>query len=721
MYRPAGMLSHARHRAFLLLLQHQLFLQAQADRSNGRLNSGHCGATDARVSSDCAHGSSGAFSLTEWGAMGDHVPSVLGACLQMCANCARCRFISLSVQWRDCSWYWSCPTVHRAPSEFYWTSSTARLTPELQALTESGGVCFAARRPTQPLVLQGQQEDADLVGRALAKGRLDLRPERLLWIQTINPENFAECIFALLSALTRMHMSPGVLWRPMWPRNKERPHAAAARQLLQHLLDHLWRDGMPTQRADEFHQQLTKLSIRRAPLSARARCYAGPAAHAHTFTPLQSAYAFHPAMAAYDSFRTSVRRHLGLPLHLPAHASQPRAMLWQRRSAQGATAGREILNEGAVLAAMRGAGFTIDGAVEPHRLPLAELVRRLGDAKLLVSMHGAALVNAAFMQPNDGVVLEVFPPGMAYGSGFELCSNARLLHLSLFLRWAECDTSLTSSDATFRRSAFARWQCTAAETASCSGGGRWSNNTMADYLRRCEADVGNWFDMGICRAIARSMDAPLPLGPLRTLLQQGARYLRSPPSLRPALHGHAALRTTTAAGPGAGVVPRCPRALLLEQPKFHITPAGPTPTQTEGNGNGRDHYSTSRQPIQARRLVPSLLRSLGFCVRVRSSLTLTATDLVGTSLLLSRETPTGSNRRLRKRLPIELPRTALWVRIFSSTASNATQGLEEEEGARIAHSGPQLHGFCEPSSSGASGASGGPARCVVDERLLRTP
>ena len=632
-------------------------------------------------------------------------------------------------------------------------------------------MCFAARRPTQPLVLQGQQDDADLIDRALAKGRLELRPERLLWIQTINRENFAECIFALLSALTRMHMNPGVLpsagswpqvvtlsppfpapkapavavcgadaarrgrpaapmarvsgpitsqsvkflhsgvlWRPMWPHNTERPLAAAARELLQHLLDHLWRDGTPTQRADDFHQQLAKLSPRRSPLSARARCYAG-AASAHTYTPLQSAYAFQPAMVAYDSFRASVRRHVGLPLYLPAQASQPRAMLWQRRSAKGSAAGREILNEGGVLAAMRGAGFSIDGAVEPHQLPLAELVRRLGDAKLLVSMHGAAVVNAAFMQPNDGVVLEVFPPGMAYGSGFELCSNARLLHLSLFLRWAECDQSLTSSEATFRRSAFARWQCTAAETASCSGGGLWSNDTMAAYLCRCEADVGNWFDRGICMAIARSMNAPLPLGPLRILLQQGARYLRSPPSLRPALHGHATLRTT-ATGPGAGAVPRCPRALLLEQPKLLVTPAGPTPTEGSGIGNGRDPYS---RHLQARRLVPSLLRSLGFCVRVRSTLSLTATDLVNTSLLLSREMPGGS-RRPRQRL-LELPRTALWVRIFSSEA-NATQ--PEEGGARIQHSGPQAHGFCEPSGASGSPGPSGSSRCVVDERLLTT-
>ena len=383
------MMSHAR-RAFLLVLHHQLFLQARTNSVN-RLNRGHCGATNALVSSDCVHDSSGAFSLTEWDAMGDHVPSVLGACLQMCANCARCRFISLSIQWRDCSWYWSCPTVHREPPEFYWTGTTTQLSHKVQAISESGGVCFTAQRPTQPLVLQSQQDDSDLIDRALAKGRLDMRPERLLWIQTINPNNFAECIFALLSALTRVHMHPGVLWRPMWPRKKEKPNAAAARGLLQHLLDHLWQDGMPVQRADDFHRQLAKLSARRSPFSARARCYAG-AANAHTFMPLQSAYVFQPAEAAYDSFRASTRRHLGLSLllHLPGQVLQPRAMLWQRRSAEGATAGREILNEGAVLAAMRAAGFTIDGSIEPHRLPLAELVRRLGEAKLLVSMHGGA-------------------------------------------------------------------------------------------------------------------------------------------------------------------------------------------------------------------------------------------------------------------------------------------------------------------------------------------
>ena len=31
-------------------------------------------------------------------------------------------------------------------------------------------------------------------------------------------------------------------------------------------------------------------------------------------------------------------------------------------------------------------------------------------------------------------VPQVFPPGMAYGSGFELCSGAKLLHLPLFGR-----------------------------------------------------------------------------------------------------------------------------------------------------------------------------------------------------------------------------------------------------------------------------------------------
>lgn len=210
---------------------------------------------------------------------------------------------------------------------------------------------------------------------------------------------------------------------------------------------------------------------------------------------------------------------------------------------------------------------------------------------------------------------------------------------------------------------------------------------------RCEADVGNFFDMGICRAIARSMNAPLPLGPLSTLLWEGARYLSSPLSLRPALHGNA--YRTTATGRGAGVT-RCPRALLLAQPKLHITPSGPTPTKRNGRGQILQ--------LQARRLVPSLLRSLGFCVRVKADLT--PTDLVGTSLLLSRELPAGVPMP-RQRL--QLPRTALWVRIFSSKA-NATQ---VEDRARIEHNGPQVHGFCEPADASGS-------RCVVDERLLLT-
>ena len=106
---------------------------------------------------------------------------------------------------------------------------------------------------------------------------------------------------------------------------------------------------------------------------------------------------FQPSQAAYNSFRGSVRRYLGLPRSLRAPVLPLRAVLWQRRSAEGTSAGREILNEAQVLAAMRNAGFAIDGALEPHRLPLLELVRLLGGTKLLVSMHGGAASGHASM------------------------------------------------------------------------------------------------------------------------------------------------------------------------------------------------------------------------------------------------------------------------------------------------------------------------------------
>ena len=42
----------------------------------------------------------------------EHLRNPAAACRQLCAKCERCRHMSLSVPYRDCSWYWACPTIN---------------------------------------------------------------------------------------------------------------------------------------------------------------------------------------------------------------------------------------------------------------------------------------------------------------------------------------------------------------------------------------------------------------------------------------------------------------------------------------------------------------------------------------------------------------------------------------------------------------------------------
>ena len=63
---------------------------------------------EASEGTDCARDDAGSFrlrgaELASWSAAG-------AACARRCGECARCRFFSFSVRWRDCSWYAACPT-----------------------------------------------------------------------------------------------------------------------------------------------------------------------------------------------------------------------------------------------------------------------------------------------------------------------------------------------------------------------------------------------------------------------------------------------------------------------------------------------------------------------------------------------------------------------------------------------------------------------------------
>jgi hypothetical protein len=36
-------------------------------------------------------------------------PKAVRACTRLCRSCERCRYISVSLKWQDCSWYYGCP------------------------------------------------------------------------------------------------------------------------------------------------------------------------------------------------------------------------------------------------------------------------------------------------------------------------------------------------------------------------------------------------------------------------------------------------------------------------------------------------------------------------------------------------------------------------------------------------------------------------------------
>lgn len=74
--------------------------------------SGHCGATDDSRAAFCEEDDRGSFGLPEahtgsWRAAVAH-------CLERCAQCTRCRHITVSRTERDCSWYYACPRTFAA-------------------------------------------------------------------------------------------------------------------------------------------------------------------------------------------------------------------------------------------------------------------------------------------------------------------------------------------------------------------------------------------------------------------------------------------------------------------------------------------------------------------------------------------------------------------------------------------------------------------------------
>ena len=96
---------HSEPKATLLARQRQARQQIRQATQRG-----FCAATDNGRPFDCAVDSHGAFGLDDADAV--NWQRAARACVARCLSCSRCRFISISLAQRDCSWAATCDALH---------------------------------------------------------------------------------------------------------------------------------------------------------------------------------------------------------------------------------------------------------------------------------------------------------------------------------------------------------------------------------------------------------------------------------------------------------------------------------------------------------------------------------------------------------------------------------------------------------------------------------
>ena len=185
-----------------------------------RLAAGHCGATTEGDAGDCARGSLGSLGdRIDWSSINspgrpreERRSALASACLRLCNGCTRCAHVSFSLRYLDCSWYAQCDRLSEEPADFFTISSNAAapLAPPsaaLQAVLDERRVCFERRAPMRQMALEVERQRA-MMERALARRSVELRPERILWLSTINVNNFAESMLMLFRGSRRRTCSP---------------------------------------------------------------------------------------------------------------------------------------------------------------------------------------------------------------------------------------------------------------------------------------------------------------------------------------------------------------------------------------------------------------------------------------------------------------------------------------------------------------------------------
>ena len=335
-------------------------------------------------------------------------------------------------------------------------------------------------------------------------------PRRLLWVGTFNQGNAFETLASYLSALALQigRNETATTWeilgayRRLPANGRAGTHVA---NLTRQFRSHLWRGGAP-------------LATHEARTDGVVRCYDG-ADEVNSLDASASVGSIAGSMAV-ASLRRAVFGWYRVPRPPPADGP-PTACLLQRRPVA-----RHILNVDGVLATLTSAGFLplIFGVEDSE---LASMLAMLRSCSLLVTVHGAGMVNQLFLRPNRAAVIEAFPPGMLYGTGFSLSNIAGFLHLPLLLRWPMADLTPLTDAARFRASPFRIWH-----EVKKSGWG--PADVLAHHRQHCDGRrppslfVADMNDK--CLLIAKQVNYTLPLEWLEVLALRAAAWLDAPAS-----------------------------------------------------------------------------------------------------------------------------------------------------------------------------------------------
>lgn len=183
---------------------------------------GHCGITSG-ATGDCSMGLVGSFGLSSQAAKSGW-PTAIHECVLKCRSCEQCRYVTVSLQYQDCSWYHEC-SLEDIKSERLFRSG----------MVSRGGTALPRRKKRVALVFFGKHGHFDeqsgsalrsqsMLPRHRANERL-LQVAHAAWKRHLLQSNARDISFDVFAHSWSPETSTSFteLWRGMIRRQKHEP------------------------------------------------------------------------------------------------------------------------------------------------------------------------------------------------------------------------------------------------------------------------------------------------------------------------------------------------------------------------------------------------------------------------------------------------------------------------------------------------------------------